>query len=112
MDMDIEKTMRFMLDMQAKHEAWLQQHDGEISRLNASMAAASDLIGRLAQAETRLVERMDTGFQKLRADVEKLTAGVDGLREAQAATEYKLNALIDTVDKLARRNGHDRPGAA
>lgn len=40
--------------------------------------------------------------------MEETNAGVKGLREAQASTEYKLNALIDTVDKLAR-NGHDRP---
>jgi len=48
----------------------------------------------VAHAEIRLTERMDSGFQDL--------------REVQAASEYKLNALIETVDKLTRRNGHDK----
>ena len=54
--------------------------------------AGDDLVGRVAQAETRLAERMATGFEELRA--------------LHSDTEYKLNALIDTVDKLVRRNGH------
>ena len=104
--MDIEKTMQFILDVQARLEASAQQHDDRLARLEvlahgheerfakleSSVAAAADLVGRLAQAEIRLVERMDAGFQQI--------------REVQSNTEYKLNALIDTVDKLARRNGH------
>ncbi|MGH9407783.1 MAG: hypothetical protein ACRD3D_18325 [Terriglobia bacterium] len=37
----------------------------------------------------------------------RIEAGFQEVREIQATTEYKLNALIDTVDKLAR-NGHKR----
>jgi predicted nucleic acid-binding Zn-ribbon protein len=113
--MDIEKTMQFILDMQAKHEAWLQKHEEAmktheeaISRIDAaleagaarsaklesSVATVTDLVGRLAQTEIRLADRMESGFRNL--------------RDAQAASEYKLNALIETVDKLARRNGHDQ----
>jgi hypothetical protein len=108
MDMDIEKTMQFMLDMRAKHEAWLQRHEEAFTRIDAaleagaaraaqlesSVATLTDLVGRVAQAEIRLTERMESGFRDL--------------REAQAASEYKLNALIETVDKLAHRNGHDK----
>ena len=50
------------------------------------------LVGRLEQTETRLAEVMTAGFKEL--------------RELHANTESKLNALIDTVDKLVRRNGH------
>ena len=40
------------------------------------------------------------------ADHKKATAEIDKLREAQAATDDKLNILIDTVDKTIRhRNG-------
>ena len=106
--MDIEKTMRFMLEMQAKHESWLQKHEEAIARLESSMATATDLIGRLAQAETRLAEHMESGFRELR---EAQAAGMkefrEERREVQASTNYKLNALIDTVDKIVRKNGHD-----
>jgi predicted nucleic acid-binding Zn-ribbon protein len=104
--MDIEKTMQFILEVQARLEASAQAHDERLARLEASaqghedrvaklessVATVTDLVGRLAQAEIRLAERMDAGFQQL--------------REVQTSTEYKLNALIDTVDKLVRRDGH------
>ena len=75
MDMDIEKTMQFMLDMQAKHEAWLQKHEeamnkheeafsridaaieagvARAAKLESSVATVTDLVGRVAQAEIRL----------------------------------------------------------
>ena len=93
--MDIEKTIQFILDTQAKIEASAQGHEERIARLEASMATATDLIGRLAQAEIRLAERMD-----------QMVVSFQEVKEIQAIGEYKLNALIDTVDKLVRR---DRP---
>ena len=104
--MDIEKTMEFILNVQAKIEALGQQnaeriaelqalakgHEERIAKLESSVATVTDLVGRVAQAEIHLTERMETGFQEL--------------REVQAGTECKLNALIETVDKLVRRNGH------
>jgi chromosome segregation ATPase len=96
--MDIEKTMEFILAVQARleasaqrHDEQIAKHDEQIAKLEASIASLTDLVGRLAQAEIRLVERMTAGFQEV--------------RELQANTEYKLNALIDTVDKLVRRDG-------
>jgi hypothetical protein len=35
----------------------------------------------------------------------RMEAGFRELREIQASSEYKLNALIETVDKIVRRNG-------
>jgi uncharacterized membrane-anchored protein YhcB (DUF1043 family) len=90
--MDIEKTMEFILGVQARLEASVQEHDEQIAELKSSIATVSDLVGRLAQTEIRMAERMTAGFQEL--------------RELHANTESKLNALIDTVDKLVRHNGH------
>jgi phosphate uptake regulator len=103
--MDIEKTMEFILAMQAKleasaqrHDEHITKHDEQIAKLESSMVTLTDLVGRLAQAEIRLVERTDRM-------IERMTAGFQEIRELQANTEYKLNALIDTVDKLVRRDG-------
>ena len=89
--MDIEKTMEFILGVQARLEVSAQQHEERFAKLESSVAALTDLVGRLAQAEIRLVQRMEAGFQEI--------------TEIQARGEYKLNALIDTVDKLVRRDG-------
>ena len=104
--MDIEKTMEFILSVQARLEASAQKqdeqiaaqqeqiaaHNEQLARLESSLSTVTDLVGRLAQAEIRLVERMDSGFKEL--------------FELHANTQAQLNALIDTVDKLVRRNGH------
>ena len=92
--MDMEQTVEFILSAQAKLEASVQKHDEQISELRSSVATLSDLVGRLAQAEVRLVERITGGFQEV--------------KKIQANTEYKLNALIETVDKLIRKNGTGR----
>ncbi len=93
--MEIEKTVEFILGVQARLEASVEKHDEQIAKLESSVATLTDLVGRLAQAEIHLAERM-----------ERMTVGFQELRELQANTEYKLNALIDTVDKLVRRDGH------
>ena len=44
----------------------------------------------------------------LRESHEHMLAEIDKLREAQAATDEKLNILIDTVDRIIRRrNGKE-----
>lgn len=99
LEMDVEKTMEFILAVQSrlessveKHAHLIAKHDEQIAKLEHSMTALSDLVGRLAQSEIHLVERVENGFKEMRA--------------LQADTEGKLNALISTVDKLVRRNGH------
>ncbi len=90
--MEIEKTMEFILAVQARLETSAQGHEERIAKLESSVATVTELVGRLAQTEIRLAERMEVGFRQL--------------REVQASTEYKLNALIEAVDKLVRRDGH------
>jgi methyl-accepting chemotaxis protein len=119
MDTDIEKTMRFILDMQAKHEANLQRleesakehheamrehaaaikkHDEAIIRIEAAVEANATRIGQLVDVSLSLAHSMEQSAKKLREEI----------REAQTATNDKLNALIDTVDKIVRKNGRSR----
>ncbi len=103
MDMDIEKTMRFMLDMQAKHEAWLQKHEEAMKRHEEAIVQI-EAAGR--ENDRRIAQLADVSLSIARS-VEQNSSSIKELREAQAASEYKLNALIDTVDKIVRKNGHN-----
>ena len=47
---------------------------------------------------TRLAEEMHLGITRLTEDITEL-------REAQKETDERLNILIDTVDRIVRRNG-------
>jgi hypothetical protein len=89
---DIAKNMQFMLDMQAKHEAWLQRHEEAIAKIDSAIAQLVDVSFSLARHAEESDRRMELGFKEL--------------REIQTGSEQKLNALIDTVDKLVRHDGH------
>ena len=103
--MDSEDTMRFILDTQAKLEASAQMHDERLARIEGLVAK----IGSLEEGNTsRIGQLVDVCLSLARHAEEsdrRTASGFKGLRELQAASEYKLNALIDTVDKLVRRNG-------
>jgi ABC-type transporter Mla subunit MlaD len=110
--MDIENTMRFILDTQAKLEASAQMHDERLARIEGLIAHVEGLsaqIGNLVEANTsRIAQLVDVCLSLARHAEEsdrRMQAGFDELREIQANTEYKLNALIETVDKIVRRDG-------
>jgi hypothetical protein len=99
--MDIENTMRFILETQAKLEASAQMHDERLARLEGITAQ----IGSMVEANTsRIGQLVDVCFS-LAHHAEETDRRIDELREIQATSEYKLNALIEMVDKIVRRNG-------
>jgi seryl-tRNA synthetase len=97
---EIERTIQFILQHEAavfaridRLSAASERHDQEISQL-------TDLVGRLAQAEIHLVERMDTLAERMEA-----------LATAHKETDERLNALILTVERyIAGRNGNSARG--
>ncbi len=91
--MDVEKTMQFILDTQARLEASVGEHNERLAKIEASLATLADLVGRLAQAEIRLVEKMN-----------HLAASQADLAESQKHTDQRLDALIDFADRFMRRN--------
>lgn len=93
--MDIEKTMQFILETQARLEASSQKHDEQIAENARQIQEHSSMIRQLADVSLSLVHHGEETDRRIRE-----------LAEAQARTDYKLNALIDTVDKLVRRNGN------
>lgn len=89
--------MQFIVEHQAQLAARtdslaerVKEHDDRLAKLETSVATVTDLVGRLAQAEIRLVERMDA------------------LADVQKNTEERLNALIGVVEKYiaSHENGH------
>ncbi|MGH9430382.1 MAG: hypothetical protein ACRD3T_02445 [Terriglobia bacterium] len=92
--MDIEKTMQFILETQAKLEASAQKHDEQIAE-NA----------RQIQANTGMIRQLVDVSLSLAHHGEETDRRIGELTEAQTRTDYKLNVLIDAVDKIVRRNG-------
>lgn len=105
-----QASLCFILDTQARLEATAGLHDERLGRMEASIAnltgqvgSLTGLVGQLAQAGISLVGRVD----QLAGRMDQLAGRMDRLAELQTHTDQRLNALIDVVDKLISRNGHD-----
>lgn len=85
-------------------------------RTSADCASARTLVSATSRSEWTSASPSPTNPGEVGRRVDALGGRLDALaaqleetpramREAQDDTSYKLNALIQTVDKLARRNG-------
>ncbi len=106
--MDIEKTIQFLLENQARFDA----------RMEANFAKAEERFAkaeeRFAKAEKRMdrvervVAQLAAAGLRFRNEIRRsqLDTGkqIKALAERQAQTEDKLDALIEIVDRTIRRN--------
>jgi hypothetical protein len=95
--MDIEKTMQFILEMQAKREAAVLRHDEE-------MAEIRDQLGRVAQI-------LSTHSERLTPHRERLDAQDRRFEEYMAAQDRRFEAFIQRFDDFLRGrrgNGESR----
>ena len=109
--MNVEKTIEFILEMQAKTEARFGKTEERFARAEARADRADRRMDRLERVVKGLVRsgvslRSDVrDLQKWRAQSEKFHARTE---ENLAEITGKLDALIDIVDKTLRRNGGKR----
>jgi len=99
--MDIEKTMEFILEHQARHATAIQQLDEGLAQAKGLIEANAGMIRQLVDVSMSLArhsEEIDTDLKETRQLIREL-------RESQAHSDRRLDALIDVVEKLTRRNG-------
>jgi chaperonin cofactor prefoldin len=104
---EVERTMQFLLEQQARTAAALDQEreerKGRDEQMNRQMEQfRADLEGMRQHLNT--VQRAyGTALLQLTEHLETLSKDVATLRVAGAATDERLNALIQVVDGLIRR---------
>jgi chromosome segregation ATPase len=98
---DFEVRMKFILEQQAQFRADMQAlKDRQAENARHIEANSAQIEAHSRQLETQ------SGMIRQLVDVSlSLAHHIERVAEVQATTEYKLNALIDTVDKLVRRDG-------
>jgi uncharacterized coiled-coil DUF342 family protein len=88
----IEKALQSVAETQARHEAIIDKHNAAIRDLIITSRTLID-----SQRE------VTNQIQELSRVQSRTVAEMGELREAQKHTDEKLNALIDTVDRIVRR---------
>ena len=111
--MDVERTIEFILQQQAKaevraerQEARAERHEARMERLEARAALAEAKAERQMTAIRKLIQ---TGMRMIVKNEELIKATPAELRElsaAQRVTETKLQGLIDSLRRS--RNGSHR----
>jgi len=107
--MDLERTMEFIVEQQAqltasaqKRDEQIAKHDEQIAKHSEQIASLTDLVGRLAQAEIRLVERMEKMESSLVERMEKLEGSQAEMRAAMTRLFERMDRFIQGLEG----NGH------
>ena len=97
---DIERTMEFILDAQARAEVRMERAEVRMEKTDKRL----DGITKLLQQGMRILIKTNIGLAELRTNVAQLAvaqkrtdARVADLAQAQKATERSLKAFIDSM---------------
>jgi X-X-X-Leu-X-X-Gly heptad repeat protein len=100
-DMDeeqIERSITFILDQQAKFAAGLEGFRYEVK-------AQIDRVVAIQETQAGMITNLGLHLGQLAAKVDKLSDKVDQLADMQRHTDGRLNIVISQVDDLIRRLG-------
>src|SRR4051794_41159263 len=97
--MDVERTMQFILEQQAKHEARLGQVDDQMEAIRALIKQGMRYVLE-SQEAGRETDRRISALVLFQQETDKKLAE---LAEAQKATEKSLKSLLDSQQG---KNGH------
>jgi uncharacterized coiled-coil DUF342 family protein len=103
--MKMENLLNAMVERQAEHEERMRQQDQRMGKFDERMDRLEKESEKNAAAIRDLIvvsRAVLTSIQELREEDRRLKERIDQLRDAQAVTEEKLHALIETVDRIIR----------
>ena len=110
----IESVIESLLERHIQHAADIEKQNAAIRDLTASVekqnSGIRDLIvvGRtVLDAQMRTDGQIQQLLQAQQQTDHSLKAFIDESREARKYTDAKLNVLIDTVDRIIRRDGRN-----
>ena len=106
--MDVEKTMQFILDVQAATAVKLDQLAERTAANEAVLAAQiaenKQYLSQFSNLMMTWVERHDRRMDQLTERMDQLTEKVDRTSEKVDQTTENMNALVKVVDGLIRRD--------
>ena len=95
----IENVLQATAEQQARQQDQLGTFGKEIEKQN-------DGIRSLIVVARTCLDSIKELRENQRVVHDRLAADIDKLREAQSVTDEKLNILVDTVDRIIRRENH------
>ncbi len=101
--MDVERTIEFILETQAKMAVESAGHDQRIAALERNLDRLIGVVEKMVESLTTLKETVSEEQRKTEEKFRELAEAQRQLAESQQHTDERLNALIDIV--ASRLNG-------
>jgi hypothetical protein len=95
--MDVEKTIEFILQQQARTEAWAARAEARWAKADARAAAAEVKAERQMAAIRKLIQVGMRLIAQNQEQIKGLAAAEKETKAAQRVTETKLQGLIDAL---------------
>ena len=95
--MDVERTMNFILDAQAKAEVRMAKHDDAIAILDKQLKATANLLRGAIRMGARQLRALE---EQQRMTTEKLAE----LAESQRITDQRFQAFMQSFGKSTNGN--------
>ena len=114
--MDVEKTMQFILDQQAKAEVRWQRADERMDKFERSLEGIRKLVQtgmkmlvRAAEEkqETRATMReIPANMRVIQANTLEMQTSIQGLTATQQRTERKFERLVELLNRKSTNGRH------
>jgi chromosome segregation ATPase len=99
--MDVERTIEYILQMQAKSEARMAKYDERMDKFDKRLEG----MRKLVETGMRMLVKIEKSQDELTVKLTVLTDRVDALTEAQRKSDRKFERFMDSWTKQ-RTNGH------
>jgi hypothetical protein len=100
--MDIERTMQFILESQARAEIRAEKSEIRVNAMEKRLDKRMDAITKLIQQGMRMLVKTDSKLAELAESQKRTDKRLEELAAAQKATDRSLKKLIDSL-----RNGRN-----
>jgi flagellar biosynthesis/type III secretory pathway chaperone len=102
---NMESRMKFIIEQQAQFAADIQLLKERESQVLGMIETNASLIRQLVDVTFSLARHSEEADRRLEETDRRLGARIQQLAESGAHSDRRLDALIDVVEKLTRRNG-------
>ena len=105
---DVERTIQFILDQQAKSEARWQRAEERMNKAEGRMDKFDrrlNAIAKLVQTGMKMLNRAAEEQREIRANMKQTQASIQDLAAAQKRTDQKFERLVEL---LSRRSPNGR----
>jgi len=104
--MDVEKTMEFILDQQAKTEALWQRNEERWQRNEERWKRADERMDKFERSLVGIRKLLLTGAKTLVSSQKAIRADIRELAAAQKRTDQKFERLVELLSRRSPNGRH------